>query len=162
MSSRRPGGDFYVSRVHTGLCEWIDHEHLIPDLEVLRKSDPFAFADLEGLRRDSEARGGLAGAFGRTRGKDYRAPLMYLPPRVADPPWLGELKITGKPRPRKHGTRLERRLYFGEPSELSTVVVACGLGSKDPLDDHVASKQDDQIRTAMERFKHYCRLKGFT
>jgi hypothetical protein len=144
----------YRSRVIRGKCVWEYAPIAEQALDRVLNTDPFAHGALIGLIEESQEPGGLGAAIGRDDGYDYRAPLPRLPPRLKDPPWLGELKVKGK-----RGT--EHRLYFSEPDDLSHTVVAVGYGYKDPRDVRGPLKQSDQIRKAMAYTRYWFRVRGY-
>ncbi|MCV7053112.1 hypothetical protein H7H82_21400 [Mycobacterium heidelbergense] len=124
-------------------------------LDDLQNHDSFAVGALKGLREEATNPGMILTMWREPI--DYRAPIPQAPDRVVNPPWLGELKATGKRRKGKAG--LEWRLYFSEPIETSNLVVACGLGWKDPAESaqEGTTRQQTSIRAAMGLFKRYCR-----
>lgn len=126
----------------------------------LRSVDPYTCGILDGMMLDATDQGMLRAIW--VDSKDYRAPLARPPERVITPPWLGELKVTGKKRKRKAG--LAWRLYFGEPVERAGLIVVCGLAWKDPAESAAkgAGRQKDAIRAAMALFQRYCTANGLS
>jgi hypothetical protein len=143
----------YIPRVVVGNCVWEFAPAAVVALDRLQAVDPFAHGELMGLIEDSREPGGLGAAIGRDDGYDYRAPLLRLPASLKDPPWLGELKVKGK-------RGVEHRLYFSEPDDETTIVVAVGYGRKEPHDLRGSVKQRDQIRKAMEYTKYWFGVSG--
>lgn len=150
--------DSYESRVIRGLCEWQWVDAAIGEREALKTSDTFTWNALEAMMDEAAADGGFTKS--RRPAADYRIPLQYAPEKVSEPPWMGELKKTGKKR--NSGAGLEWRLYFGEPEGCRDLVVVCGIWHKAPEDLRGYEKQEDSVAKAMGRFKHYCRTHKFT
>ena len=147
------------SRVEIGLCVWVRLARTVDELEELKNADPFTYNKLEELMEVAAEPGGLVQA-GYSPDYDYQTPLQYAPDDVSEPPWMGELKTVGKKRKKK--APLVWRLYFGEPIENLTEVVACGVSFKDPEDLKGAEKQRKAVAKAMGHFKWHCSSHGLT
>lgn len=150
----------YRSRILDGGCAWLILPEVQSQLDDLQKRDSFVVGSFKGLREDATNPGMVRAIWDDPI--DYRAPIPQAPDRVVNPPWLGELKATGKRRKRKAG--LEWRLYFSEPTETSGLVVACGLGWKDPSESAQdgTTRQQTAIRGAMRLFQRYCKHNQLT
>ncbi|WP_280426119.1 hypothetical protein [Nocardia carnea] len=144
-------------RVTRGQCHWEQTPDAEENLRELRARDPFAYGNLKGQIEESE-HGGL----GRSRYRepqDYRCPLDFAPQDEPDPPWLGELKTSGR------GGKVEWRLYFGEPINRQDHVVGVTLRDSKlsrlrPLQNRERQRRD--IKQAMRYLKRYFVEHGYT
>lgn len=73
-------------------------------------------------------------------------------------PWLGELRVEERQPKRKSllGDAADHRLYFGEPNEPETLVLATFLGGKRGRDLRATAKQTQQMVRAMWGVIHWC------
>nr|VTP03946.1 hypothetical protein BIN_B_05322 [Mycobacterium riyadhense] len=132
-------------RLRRGNCDWDSTDTCRADLTQLRAEDTDAWAMLNQLVRRSRQPAGLTG--------HHKSPL-----RVPSQHVMGELKS------RSRNTRLMYRLYYGEPDQLSRLVVGLMVALKRTfaLVGATTVAQNRDIRTARDIFMRWLNHKGMT
>jgi len=143
------------NRVVRGKCHWHHTPDVRDGLDNLLRQDPFAHGNIKGQIEECEGSG--LGRSPYRDPQDYRCPLKFAPPDVTDPPWLGELKASGK-------KGKQWRLYFGEPINYQDHVVGVTLRDSklNSLNRFQNShRQKQHIRQAMKFLKTFFKEHGY-
>ncbi|WAB10619.1 hypothetical protein SEA_ECLIPTUS_54 [Gordonia phage Ecliptus] len=139
-------------RVIRGMAHWEMEDQCNQDFAKLKDDDRFAWVGFCALIEDA-TKGGVD-----LDESQVRCPLDFAPPKVHEPPWMGEFKVVGKKNGKKHW-----RLYFGEPINHQDLVVGVDLWHKLSSWTRAQTKtrEADAIAKAMGKLKWHFGTQGY-